>query len=902
VFYAGLICLCLVPVAPSFAQRDFARTPAQTTGLFHQFRLPVAWQEHFWATTGAQKLLELEPAELARLVPEQAGLRWVRCPACNAPENLETIVWTPEKPGVATCSKCNVSVPSDQFPAKVPPAPGQPPVVLEELVEVAPRLLHHYPYHVVVPEHQKFPEERLYLAARRDYAAREYLLKAALYAADRWRSQSPDARDNRLATLAATILVRYAQVYPNYATHTDQPGHLPSFQAARVRPPFRAGYVMAKGDWLGCLDVPIPLVLAWAYLSGDPAIEAAGRLLGEPDPRHTVEQSLFEASAAFVAAQPEETSEPALLATRGLLFVAALLDNEPLWSLATQRTAKLLDQGFYHDGVWHEADREAQKRVVGLLDGWILPLLDVREQQEPSLAGRPIVRLARCALDPDDPLDLLSKDGLQIVSWPPVPVSVGNRQPKLFGGAGLAEFHMGTGSNGLLLRFSGRGEASGETPSRLTFELEVGGRPVLGGVQDRTNRPTASFNSVMIDGLNQRESFERLRDPCPGANLLFFTADSDFQVACFDDRLAYPTRAKRYRATVVVLEDALGPCAIRVFEVSGGVQHDLLLHADSRLEGRWHVPLEMRAGSESLLSSSIPFVPHARADYSRWLVQGLGAIKHLEQANLQQPVWATLADHTRHGVRVHLLGDLPMTLARGIWQDFDHRGDETEGRSVLVQRRVSADGRDLDTRFVDVFEPLATPHGQSRRVARVESPGALTIVLFDDRTSLNYLAINATPGQSTSAVLPDGRLLRTDALAVLVRPNSLIMAGGSFAECARQRVDAAVLGGRVVASGRNEGAGAPGWFELEGAGADVAAMRGRTLVIKHDDGTSRAWTVADASPTAGNRIRIAVREEPGFRIEPATGDAVYYQYPLTRHHGPHLARLCSTSRAVNQAP
>ena len=48
------------------------------------------------------------------------------------------------------------------------------------------------------------------------------------------------------------------------------------------------------------------------------------------------------------------------------------------------------------------------------------------------------------------------------------------------------------------------------------------------------------------------------RQPAPGADILFFAADPDFQVATFDDRQAFPRSSSRYRHTVVA---ASGPGA-----------------------------------------------------------------------------------------------------------------------------------------------------------------------------------------------------------------------------------------------------------------------------------------------------------------------------------------------------
>ena len=55
------------------------------------------------------------------------------------------------------------------------------------------------------------------------------------------------------------------------------------------------------------------------------------------------------------------------------------------------------------------------------------------------------------------------------------------------------------------------------------------------------DRATASHNTVVVDGLNQRENIARARAPAPQAgHFLFFAADPDFRVATLDDPNAYP--------------------------------------------------------------------------------------------------------------------------------------------------------------------------------------------------------------------------------------------------------------------------------------------------------------------------------------------------------------------------
>ena len=96
-------------------------------------------------------------------------------------------------------------------------------------------------------------------------------------------------------------MLRFAQVYPAYATHYDQPDSPKYLQPARLQPPYRRAYQTGKWEWTGSLEVPMNLVMAYALIQDDPGWAEAGKLLDDPAPRKTVERELFRAAAEFAA-------------------------------------------------------------------------------------------------------------------------------------------------------------------------------------------------------------------------------------------------------------------------------------------------------------------------------------------------------------------------------------------------------------------------------------------------------------------------------------------------------------------------------------------------------------------------------------------------------------------------
>ena len=440
--------------------------------------------------------------------------------------------------------------------------------------------------------------------------------------------------DPALARLAACSLLRFAQVYPTYATHFDQPGQPKFFQPADLPPPYRRGYGTAKWDWTGSLDVPLNLVIAYALIRDDPALAEAGRLLGDADPARTIERDLFRASAEFVRRQPEEFSEVSLHAYRGLLAVGRLLDDPalvheapaPARPVRRARASTTTASG-------GRGTLTAHRRVVGQIDGWIDRLLAGPRRSRP--------RPCRCSTWPRRPRPrrdcsdaargaevqhgrLAGAAGLGSLArgrscsagrgWPGSAVGAGGRRRSTWNCAGSANSAR-PGTSGWP---SGSRSAAG--PSWAT-STTCPARP------DGWDRATASHNTVVVDGLNQRE----YAASWPGARRRAATSSS-----------SPPTPTSRSPpSTTPGLSPIDGPRAVppdgrwpargrrpamrsSVFEVQGGLQHDQLFHAPAGSPARWRLGAADRPGPESLLPPSIPYLARPRAEDGRWFVQAFG--------------------------------------------------------------------------------------------------------------------------------------------------------------------------------------------------------------------------------------------------------------------------------------
>jgi hypothetical protein len=898
-------------VWPSFAASTWGSesSAAPAADPFLSFNLPAEWEARFWADPGVKALGALDLKEVVALVPAQAGLRYCRCPACYASEADDSLTWSLTKPDVLACKRCGAWFPNDQVPAKVD---GKIP---EDVVEVLSQTVHHYPYHRVDAERQAYPGERLYLSAKRDDEIREFLSKAALYAAARYRDQPQASKDASLARLAAVLVLRFAQVYPSYAVHYDQPGEPKHFQRADLPPPYQRDYRTAKWDWSGSLGVPLNLAIAYAIVRDTPAVAEAGAALNDPHPALTIERDLLRASATFVRNQPEEYSEASLLAYRGLLAVGRAVGDGELVHEAVTRLGDFAQNGFYHDGVWRDGDSNTQRRIVAQLDGWIArllagyrdppgftPLLGRRFESLPVNHVVPMLGLARFA---EGATSSGAADVL-LATWPAPVARSARNGPVLLGGAGMARLALGTGHDAFDLELRGLGEPAKHHSNRLALRLAVGGRPVIGdlddlpGVSDGWDRATASHNTVVIDGLNQRETPELARTLAPGADILFFAADPDFQVVSFEDRHAYPNSASRYRQTLIAAAGARSKYIVAVFEVDGGLQHDQFFHGAPGFSSRWQVAAPLMPRADSLLPPGITFLPQARAEDGRWFVQAYGEFGQLAQGRIERPTQAILSNPSGPGLKIHLLGDLPATVFTGISTDplasASASGREETGRGALIIRHRSETGSTLRSRFVTVFEPVNGTSPPLRRVGRATSPpDTIALVVATDEGDENVL-VNLEPGHEQAFTLVDGRRLTTDALAVRTSRGGIATAGGNIAVVGEQRTKLSRPSGTIVAAGRGISGQARGWFDVTPAAPDDPGLSGRTLRIRHGTGAIRGWTIDRVEALPMGRSRIYVREEPGFRIDPQTGRSQAYQYPRESAPGPHSFVIDRISR------
>jgi len=246
-------------------------------------------------------------------------------------------------------------------------------------------------------------------------------------------------------------------------------------------------------------------------------------------------------------------------------------------------------------------------------------------------------------------------------------------------------------------------------------------------------------------------------------------------------------------------------------------------------------------------------------------------------------------------LKLHILGDFPLTMITASSPGPSVPGtgsppSDESNRPSLILRRRSEDGSTLRSTFVTLFEPTGAPFPPILRAGRIESPKNTLLIVVETAEGPEQIVVNFVPGTVQKLKLIDGRVLSTDGFVVRVRPDGLVLAGGTFAEGLGMKVAQTRLAGTIVTSGEQTSSRGLGWFETLAPLDAAEPLDGRIVHITHGDGATHSWTLR-AIETDKSKTKLYVQAEPGFRINSTTGDAEYYQFPRRIAPGPHRFRI-----------
>lgn len=774
-------------------------------------------------------ILTMSTEQVREMVPvSSGGIYFTDCPNCEyGAEEAECFntTWDPRRPGQLICRGCgevypnNATYPDDRFIEVAAPGGGT----------------HRFHYW------EREDGYRVWFRAHADYWAREWLQAQCRYLGELYAATGEDA----YAARAAAILLRFAEVYPGWATTYDHPfvqKQIHPYTVTRI--PGVQGYRNSRWTWWAYMDIPKDLAHGYDGIRGWP-----GWADGQ---REMIKRDLIVPLVDFVLGIEEDYTNMSMGMWRSAILVGRAF-SEPRWvHESVRRLGHLLETRFLYDGHWMEtADSYAAQTQGGLqvvmeaLDGYSDP-----PGYTDPVDGRRFDRVVASELVPGYALGEWVVGAARFPDNRLIPVNdtwaahgkanVFRRattrdrmEPVLLPATGLAVMGGGEGEHQLHAYLNYTRGRYHKHFDALSIGLFAFGKELFPDIgytwtNYRLHWPDRmmAHNTVVVNGVDCAKDAEHttycLRD---------FVVAGDFQYASADAD-AYPGVASRYRRSLAVVgADSRDAYLIDIVEVVGGRQHDYLLlgSVDEDSNATADVALQPFAGT--LMNDGIEFrrpgghrdpnpPGHAYGFYTNLRTAPLAAA----MATLDIRLKASPAIGTRTlivpgpGTTIYL-GEVP-SIRRAC--ETNALLDRDKAPAFCLRRK----GEDLASTFVAVHEPVNGP--PKVRALAVERAGD-DLVLTIDRGDAGVDRF--VHGQAVELARHDGRTYR-------VAPE---------------------WSGAVIGYGRETTEGSRGWFDIDQA---VDAAQAGALRIHFADGTQRAFNVV-----RGVGQRLYVREDPGFTID-----------------------------------
>ena len=809
-------------------------------------------------------LYRIPPDRVSALIDEIGEISFVPCPACdgNTHEGRKgTFDWTLDRPDEIRCTTCRTVYPNAAYPCdeafEIVDPTGKPQV---------------YRYHRTRDGKVAFLEGMVRML-RYANLRHQALALAQVYGL---------THDMDAAHRAAVLLHRFAEVYPHWPVsgidvevhgrgETPEGGHNFFFDSA---PPYpnRSG----KWTWWHYMEIPTELVTAYDLVYDSGALEAISQ-----DAKARIERDMLRPSVAFVDAfWPGDTSNMGSSEIRGRIVAGRVL-GEPAWvHRAVDHTARIVDSGYFADGVWREGtpDYHGQitrglRHAVGLLEGhsdppgYVDALTGDRYDVFEPASHFPILEVAstahRAMTYPNGHTATVHDAWGR--SHPREPE--GDERPsgsRLLPATGHAVLSVGEGESALEAHLHFCLTDGHAHRDLLNLSLFAKGRELLSdfGYTHTFRRPwatcTLGHNTVLVDGKDQairrRETWGNLR--------LCETTDPGLQVVEASSETVYPDLG-RYRRTIAVVPiDEANAYVLDLFRVAGGSLHEWAIHGAADADQVLDPGVPMRPGADSLASLLADRGQPGSGTYERY-----AEVYDVSVGEGDAPLSASFAyaDGSGPRLRTTYLGPFPVEVVTGMVPSI-HRANQDNAQvdairtPIFIARRS---GPDLQSAFLAVHEPT---HGDPRlsQIEPLPVGNGLEVgarVVYGDRTDL-FLSTPEPDGQASHGDIGlTGRLgrirMRSGDLERLdlIDGRSLSCGGISIQLCDR-------FTGEISNAGRD---GSP-WLETPTALPEGDLHHGRILLLSFANGRTQGCRIDRVEPLAAG-CRVYLLDDPAIAVE-----------------------------------
>lgn len=816
-------------------------------------------------------VMGLSEEELRDRVPVESGGIWFTdCPNCDfGSQDRGRFDWDPEKPHQIQCQGCEYVYPGN---AEYPD---------DSYHEVdAPDGVHRFHY-------WENPKDgyRIYFRAHADYLHREYLervtrLLGLLYAA---------TGDDRYARRAATLLHRFAEVVPGYAYIFDFPYRQKLFSPYTENRLPVARYRTSLWTRWAYNDIPRPLLEAYDALHDWDGWSD----IGGAETRETIEEDLFAFIIEFVLGFEDPLTNMSPRIWRDTIMAGRILDRPEWVHESIRRFERMLDQQFLHDGHWFETSPSYHAMTIS---GMRTVMEAAQGHTDPEGFADPETgrRFDDLDLSRDVPqygLAIRAMNETRLPDGRLLPVNdtwavhgrsdQERREPRqsseslLMPGLGVAILGAGDGDEQIFSWLNFTSGIAHKQRDTLSIGLFAHGREVLpdiGYTHTRYRRSWASsmmsHNTVVVDG--REPAFDE--DHAGNRLVAFATNAADFHLAAAESESAYGDRTGRYRRTLMLLGgNSTEAYLLDVFEVTGGDQHDYLLHGEADRDSTAEIHgTDLTAYDGTLINPGSEYEEPVGEHDEMGKSGSFSFIRDLHRGAGGNPLTLDLRleESPSDGSRTVLaaMDDAEVFLGRS---PSLRRAEESDARindyfrpSFVLRRR----GEDLESVFVAAHEPVqGEPRLKTIHSRRDGDRLWISVAHADGR---DYISI--APGREGAGSLetPAG-VFSTDAAYAVVRldPDGAVI-GSHLVEGEQLRFGDSMLQGSGAFTGEvlavnDEGAGKT-TFDLD---RESTVDRPHTLIVTFPDDSSRAFTVTGVEESASG-ARVQVREAAGFRIGP----------------------------------
>ncbi|MDF2715959.1 MAG: Heparinase II/III-like protein, partial [Paenibacillus sp.] len=776
-----------------------------------------------------------------------------------------------------------------------------------------------------------------------DDAGNRYFLSAHLWFLQKSRAVSQTGTLAKTDPLGgARLLYAFAQAYEGYNPTVDRvAGNLHANLSAdrRSGPPYAYWGGIWDRWWYNDLPQMAALIRAYADLKRTNAFELLSAEAGE-DVEARIVQGMILPSMDFVLTYPDYLGNMSFRPWKGLVDIGKALEMPELIHRVVELVGRMAEEMFLSDGYWQEASQSyhlqtanEMKQVADQLRGWsdpagyVSPRTGIRFDDLDLNEMYPILQRA---IDAGNKLVYPDGKVLPITdTWanqkPPAPQP--DTGSMLLPAAKIGRLAGGAGANQTQLNMAFQPKYGHLHYDPLNLTLYAQGQellPDLGYTHNTFYRwfslSTMSHNTVVVDGKNMVNGAEARQG---GAVEAFVPQGGLFQAMRASYESAYP-ETETYSREPWFVPFAGGAGAegyvLDLFRVAGGSRHEYTFQGDANRDARFETnaplidygPYLLPPGTEVRLPTNNNDSGSAEGHYPGYIY-----VRDVQKAELNGERYdVTLVTESGGAEQAKLkvtglldpgnnelyLGRSPSLRSIRLQGNSMDNNDEAVKYSMpkLVQRR---EGTDLRSTFVTVMEPYRGPESRLEAIDRLQPDqapeGAVAVqVAYGDTTDI----ILSNPHHpQTPVTIGDLTLIGEMGLVRLVNGvvEEMELVGGTLL-----RKD----GQSITGSGHFTGTVTGTLSRMRGDdrdalvvnGAVPAAAAGRYGVVRHPNGNTSGFKIADVRVENGQSVVVLAEHDPGFELL-ADGASRQSYYPgAVWTAGAHTLMIADVVRAEVQ--